>query len=173
MCSKSAGSESKRERLGDGLHAPRFGDRLEPSDEQLAGIFLEVAAAVRVAQHRHRRRQRLDVFGDDVEVFCGVQRDDGIDSVGEFAGPHPGTVDDCVGADVACIGADTDSAAALDHDLVDLDVLDDFHAATACALGESLSGVDRVRLSVVWKQHPADEIVDVRERHECPGCRRR
>ena len=110
--------------------------------------------------------KRGDVLGDDVEVFGGMQRNDRAGIVAEFACPHPCAVDDCVGADVAGVGCDADRPAALDDDLVDLDVLDDFHTAAARALGQRLGGVDRIRLTVVGQQHAADEVVDVGERDQ-------
>ena len=34
------------------LHAPRLGDRLEGSEQQLSGVFLVIGTVVRVAHHR-------------------------------------------------------------------------------------------------------------------------
>jgi hypothetical protein len=46
---KSAGKRIEAERLGYRPHAPRLGDRFEPTDQQLAGVLFEVAASVRIA----------------------------------------------------------------------------------------------------------------------------
>ena len=46
------GQLAELEVLGDAVHAPGLGHRLEGADQQLAGILLDVDAAVGIAQHR-------------------------------------------------------------------------------------------------------------------------
>ena len=41
------------EALGDSFHAPGLGDRLEPTDQKLAGVLRDISASVRVAKHGH------------------------------------------------------------------------------------------------------------------------
>ena len=160
------GQRGEAELVGDAAHAPRLRHRLEPPDEQLAGVFLEVAAPVLVAQHRHRRRDALDALGDDVEVLGGVQRHGGADACAEFVAPHACAVHDHVGADVAAVGAHAHCTTVLDDDLVDARVLEDLRPTRASTLGERLGGVDRVGDAVARQVHGADEIVHVGERHE-------
>ena len=63
------GQRREGELLRNSLHPPRLGTRLEPTDEQFAGIFLEVTAAIHVPEHRHGGRNALHGLGDYVEVF--------------------------------------------------------------------------------------------------------
>ena len=60
--------------LGDAVHAPGFRPGLERADHHLARVFLVVGPFIGHAQDRNLF-QALDGFGDDVEVFAGMQRD--------------------------------------------------------------------------------------------------
>src|SRR6185437_4345009 len=76
------------EALGDAVHAPRLGDRLEAADEQLAGILLGVDRPAGVAQGRQVRRQPGDRLADDVEMLGGMQRHVDSGKPPERARPH-------------------------------------------------------------------------------------
>ena len=101
------------EALGNPVHAPGLGDRLEPADQQLAGVLLEVGASIRVAQHRQVARQLRDRLGDDVEMLGGVQRHRGAGLGGEPMRPHAGRIDHELRLDVALCRAHARGAAVL------------------------------------------------------------
>ena len=60
--------------LGDAVHAPGLGVRLEGAEKDFSGVLLVVGAAVVVAQHGQVRGHALEGIGHHVEVLAGVQR---------------------------------------------------------------------------------------------------
>ena len=149
------------EGLGDAAHAPGLGHRLEPAHQQLACVFLEVGASVRVAQHRHAGRQARHRFGHYIKVFCRVQRNGGAGAGAEFMCPHSGAIDDHVGAQLALGRTYPDGAAVVDQDLLDPGVLEDLRAAALGALGQRLRGVDRIGAAVLRQVDTPDQVASV------------
>ncbi len=149
---------------GDG---PWLGNRLEPPDQQLARLLLEVGVAVLVAQDRHLRRQLFDGLGHHVVVLRGVQRHHCADRAAELAAPHPRGVHHHVAADPVRLpthrALHSHSTAALNQDAVDRGVLPDDDPRRSGSLGQRPRGVDRVGHAVTGQEDPADQVVHSRE----------
>ena len=54
--------------------APGFGFRFKRTHHQFPGIFLVISAFIGNPHHRHIAGQGVNGFGDDVEMFAGMQR---------------------------------------------------------------------------------------------------
>ncbi len=142
------------ERLGDSLgavwhvHAPRLGDRLEPTDEQLADFLFEVAAAIRVSKHRHLRAEAVDGVGDDVEVLRGMEGYDRVNFGSKGSSPQAGGINDRVRPDLTGPAAvrerDSDRFAALGDDPFDFCMFADRDSSSTCSFGEGSRRVDRI-----------------------------
>ena len=143
--------------LGDAVHAPGLGHRLEGAEQQLAGILLVVGAFVRHPQHRQVARQAGDRLGDDVEMLAGVQRHGDADRAGELARPHAGAVHDDVGSDGALLGHRRRRRGPCSTTMrVDLDALEDARAALRGRPWRAPAWCCRVRLAVLRQVHAAD-----------------
>ena len=69
------GQLGEGEIIGDAAHAghtPRLGNRLEGSQQQFAGVFLEIGAVVRIAQYRQAGSHAFKIIGDDIKMLGGV-----------------------------------------------------------------------------------------------------
>jgi hypothetical protein len=86
--------------MPSGAPGPRM--RLEGAHQQLAGVVLEVAAMIVVAQHRHVGRQAGHVLEQHVVVFAGMQRHGHADAGREIPGPHAAAEHHVVGVDAPC-----------------------------------------------------------------------
>ena len=106
------GQLAELEVVGDAVHAPGLRHRLERADQELAGVLLDVQAAVRIAQHRQIRRHLGHGLGQHVEVLAGVQRHAHAGHAADLAAPHPGAVDHHLGADRTELGLDAGHPAA-------------------------------------------------------------
>ncbi len=155
------------------LHAPGLGDRLEPADQQLARILLEIGAGIGVAQHRQMLRQARDRLGDDVEVLGRMQRNRDAGGGAEPVRPHARGIDDELGLDVAGGRAHAGGAAGGDDDVRDLGILEDAGAAASRQPGQRLRGVDGIGLPILGQMHDADHIVRPHQRPQLAGLLRR
>ena len=158
------GQLAEFEVVGDAVHAPRLGHRLERADQELAGVLLDVDAAVRIAQHRQVRRHLGHRLGQHVEVLAGVQRHAHPGHAPDRAAPHAGAVDHHLGADRAELGLDAGHPAVRLGDAGDPAALDDPGAVLARALGQRLGDVDRVGLAVGRDVDGAGEVADLDQR---------
>src|SRR6266480_1997972 len=155
--------------LGDAALGPGLRARLEPSDEKLAGVLLEVRAGIRVAQDRQPGGEAWNRLRDDVAVLGSVQRHADIRPTADLARPHAGAVHDDLRANLARLGGDTRYPAARGADRRDLDVLGDSSSALPRASGESLGRVDRVGLPVLGQEDRADQVIGREQRPALPG----
>ncbi len=154
------GQGVKLEILGDAVHAPWLGVRLEGTKQDLSGIFLVIGAFVRHPQHRQVRGQPVDPLGHDIEMLARMKRHRNTGHCTDFARPHAARIDHVIGLDRALVGHYASDAAIGLVDVGDLDALDDFRAVIARALGKRLGDVDRIRLSVLRQPDAADRVID-------------
>ncbi len=98
---------AEREILGDALRAPGPRIRLERAHEQLAGVVLEVAAMIVIAQHRHARIESRHILEEHVVVLARLQRHGDADACREIACPHAGAEHDILRIDGALLGVDS------------------------------------------------------------------
>ena len=115
---KVIGQLVEAESLSNPAHAPGLGNGLEPTDQQLAGVFLEVGATVRVTQYRQVRRQACHRLRDDVEMLGRVQGHGRAGTHAEFVRPHSGAVDHDVGTQLTLRCTHAHGATAFDDDRV-------------------------------------------------------
>src|SRR5215475_1977751 len=83
----------ERKGIGYSVHAPRFGLRLKPSDQQLAGVLLEVRTPIGITQNGQAGHQTPYRLRHDVEVLCRMHRHAGLDPTSDVARPHATAVD--------------------------------------------------------------------------------
>ena len=69
------GQQLELEAVGDRVDVPRLRLGLEAAHDEPADFLLVVEVAVRIAYHRHVRRNAGNRLGDEVEVLGGVERD--------------------------------------------------------------------------------------------------
>ena len=109
------GQGFKTKGLGNAFHTPGLGHRLEPTDQELASVFFEIRAAIRVPQHRQIGVQAFHGLGHDVEMFGSVQRHRGAGFGAKLMRPHTGAVDYHVRANGAELGAHAHGFTVLDQ----------------------------------------------------------
>jgi hypothetical protein len=114
--------------LRDAVLAPGLGDRLEEADEQLSGVLLVVGPFVAEEHDREIARQVRDRLGDDVEMFRRVERNGDADSAARSRDHMPPQMT-TVRASIRPCSVITPTAAVLDDDLGNRQVLDDARAA--------------------------------------------
>ena len=151
------------------IHPPRLCSRLEPADEQLACIFLDVRAGVGIAKHRKMARQAGDGLRHHIEVLSGMQGYGSANGGSELVAPHAGTIDDELRFDIALRCADTCRPPIFDEDFRNLDVFENLRAAAACTLGQRLRRVDRVGLAVLGQMDRTEQVICAHQRPEFLG----
>ena len=105
---------------------PRDGVGLVAAHDEAADFFLEVGAAVGIADGGRVGREAFDLFGDDVLVLDGLQRHGDAGHGADLARPHAAAIDD--GLAVAMrpsVGEDGDDAVAFHLEAGDADAFDD------------------------------------------------
>ena len=150
----------------DPVDVPGGAHRLEQPDHQTAGLFAVVAEVGRVFDHRPGRVDVRHLFGDEVVVLGGLERDRHARQLTELAGPHSGCVHDILALDRALVGHHSVDRAAADEDVGDGDALDDRDALLAGAFGERHRGVDRIDPPVALDVEPCQQIVSARQREQ-------
>ncbi len=165
----------RRERgvAGDAVDLPGCTHRLEQPDHQPADLFPVVAVVAGVLDHGPRRIEPFHLFGDQVVVLGGLERDRDARPFAQLAGPHAGGVDDVLALDRAPIGDDAAHGAVFDQDVLDGDALDDRHPPLAGAASERHRGVDRVDPSVALDVKPGQQVVGAGEREQVGHLARR
>src|ERR1700722_1447608 len=158
------GQRLELEAFGNAVLAPWLSDRLEPSDQQLAGIFLEVGAGIGIAQHRKVFWQSGNRFGDDVEMLGRMQRHCRSGGSAQFLGPHARAVYDKLAANFTTGGPNSLCDAILDNDLRNLLVLEDPRPTGLGGFCQGLRGIDRIGLTVARKMNGTYEIGGIQQR---------
>ena len=148
---------------------PRFGDRLEPTDDEPADFFLHVGVAVGVAQDRGHALHALDEFCDDVEVLCGVKGHGDAGHQADGVRPLSGAVDDDLGLDGALVGDDAGGGTVGDDDIQHTHPLHHARTTVARTLGERLCDVGGVGGAVLGQPKGALQIRGLQMRPQLEG----
>ncbi len=144
--------------------APGSCARLETSDQQLACVFLDVDAMVRIAQHRQIFWKAGDRFGYGVKMLGRVQRNHHAFGGAKIAAPNAARQYHGFCAHVPLCGHHACCAGAVAQQARDLHALEDARPVRPRGRGESLRGVDRIGLPVGRQKHSANHIIDIQDR---------
>ena len=161
------GQAVEAEILGYAVHAPGFGFRLEGPQHHLACVLLVIGAFVGDAQDG-QTAQAFDGFGEQVEMFAGMQRQGDAGPCGQIAAPHAAAVDDDIGGDMAAavrrFPIDACDTGAIVSDAGDLDAFHDARAAHACAFGQCHGDIGGVALAIQRQVDAAQHVADLKVR---------
>ena len=156
---KILGQGIKFKVLGNAIHAPGFGFRLERSQQNLAGIFLVIGTFIRYAQNRQIGCQPVNTLGDNVEMLAGMQRHRYAGLCPDFACPHATGIHHIISFNRTLIRHHTGHPTIRLVNIGYLDALNDRHAEIAGTLGQRLGDVDRVCLAVLWQKDTTNHII--------------
>ena len=121
---------------------------LEPADQQLARVFLEIKPFLGNVQDRLGGGQPDQGFGDDVEMFSGVQRDGDAVAFGEQMAPHAAGDHHLGGGDDALVRLYPGHAAIRQDQPVCRDAFEHRAALRPGPLGQRHGHIQRVHLPV-------------------------
>src|SRR6185312_17074847 len=161
--------EREFEIVGNAVHAPRLGVRLETAHHQAADLLLEIDVPIGIAHDRQVGMHAFDLAGDDVTVLGRMHRDSDAAHFADLARPLARAVDDDFGLYRPSVRLDAGYDAVFGIDSGDPHLFKDFRAAIARALGQRLGQVGRVGLAVAGQPDRTDEIAD---RHHRPAVER-
>ena len=159
------GQGVEHEVVADAVHAPGLGFRFKGADHHLAGVGFVIGALIRHAQDG-QMAQTGHGFGDEVEVFAGVQGQGDAGLARKLPAPHAAAVHHDIRGDMARLAVlgevvDAGDLATRLGDTGDLGVFKDLRALHPGTLGQGHGNVGRVALAVQRQVDRADDAVDV------------
>ena len=157
---------SERELFRNSLHAPWLGNWFEPTDQQLACIFLEVTRTILVAKHWHGWRNSLNSFGHDVEVLGCMQWNCCSNLAAKFASPHTCSVYNCFGTNNLSFNLNANSATVFNNDAIYFYVFNNAHSVCTCTFCKSLRYVNWVHHAVTRQVHCTNHVVYASKWHK-------
>ncbi len=159
-----AGDLAEGKIVGDSIRSPWTSVGFERAHQQFAGVVLEIAAMVIVAQHRHIGSKAGYVLEQDVVVLAGMQRHGHADAGGKIAGPHAAAKHDVIGVDASAVRLHAAHASTVVMDGGDFEILENLRAAAARPFGERLRDIDGIGIAVARYVNAADDILEIGER---------
>jgi len=143
------------------IHHPGGTHRLEEADHQSPNFVSVVGVAGRVLEDRHVWRQVVDLFGDEVVVLGGLERNVHPGQFAELPGPHSCAVHNVFGLDVPVGGANPRDPAVLLQDAGGWHVFKNRGPLHPGTLGQSHGDVHRIHDAVFLYVEAGLEATDV------------